>query len=331
MFSAFLHATRDHPSLKEVLRTLRPRISRSRFRCVCRYRRQFLRFCRAYKLTPLPAEPSTVARYMQALRPHHTSKSIGAVLTPVCAMHREAGYPSPRRGGFISKLFRAYEKEDAVKRELVESYTLEQFEEICQSFVREDIYTRRLHAVVTCAFWGELEALEIVQLNLNKLDRFEDHWVFRDVGIRRRRVTLDRCRNPQRCPINALERWLAVAGLTEGLVFRAVSYWTGEPFGRALTRSTIAQTWEGARSDLPPHLPRLPLMAFRAGHQVASFHAGVSYATMAVRGGYTKQIDLLRRLHKIITPRPEGRRLEPIGRRAASGRRQRRKLTLGHS
>jgi len=290
-----------------------------------------LRFCRAYHLAPLPAETSTVARYILALRRHYTGKSISTALIPVCAMHREAGYPSPRRGEFISKLFRAYEKEDAAKRELVESYSLEQFEQICQSFVGEDLYTRRAHAVVTCAFWGELEALELVQLDLDKLDRFDDHWVFRDVGVRRRRVTLDRCKNPQHCPIEALKRWLAVAGLTAGIVFRAVSPWSGKPYGRALTRSSVARDWELRRRELPPELPRLPLTAFRAGHQVASFHAGVSYATMAVRGGYTKQIDLLRRLHKIITPRPGGRRLEPTGRRAASSRRRGRKLTLSHS
>jgi hypothetical protein len=328
MFSALLYAKSEHPTLRAVLRTLRPRLKRAKFRQVCRVRRQFLRFCRAYRLVPLPAEPSTMIRYVQALRLHETAKSVTTKLTPVCRMHREAGFASPRGHELVAKLLRAYEKEDAAKREPVQSYTVEQVEEICDTFVGEDIYTRRTHAIITSAFWGELDAEELIDLDLGNLDRFPDHWIFRNVGIRRRRVTLDRCKNPQHCPIKTLERWLRVARLTNGKVFRAASHWSGKPWGSALQRTTIALYWNERRKRLAPHLPRLPLTAFRASHQVAAFHAGVSYATMAERGGYTRHIDLLRRLHRIITPQPGGRQLEPIGRRASGGRRRRQRLML---
>jgi hypothetical protein len=312
---------RDVPGVWE---TLRPRRARARLRRSARELRLFRRFCRAYGLQAVPAEPATVLRFITALHRYYRAKSILTMLQVLVEAHRESGYPSPRRMPLVRATIAGWIKEDA-RTHSPPGYTLAELRQICAPLTGEDPQTRRDQAILTVAFWGQLGAAEITALDLGTLERYADHWRFHGVGTwRRRTITLDRAREAAVCPVTALERWLRVAGITDGKVFRQVSCWTCPSAATGICRNTAVETLKRCTRSLPEDLKR-PFSALRTGMLEAAFHAGVPLATLAERGGYGKDIDLRRRLHAIVTPQPGDPPLPPAGRRAPSGRRAKRR------
>jgi hypothetical protein len=187
----------------------------------------------------------------------------------------------------------------------------------------DDLHTLRDHAMVTSAYWGQLEGREVVDLDLDRLERCVDWWVFRDVGWRHRTVILDRCANPQYCAIATIERWLAASGITSGKVFLRIHYngtLRGSGMGRGAASTALAK-----RLAAHPELPKVPFTALRAGNQERAFHAGVSYETMITRSGYVRQTQFEKRMRRVVRAVEGDRSIRADGQRATSEPRRRRR------
>jgi hypothetical protein len=324
VFAQYLWARAAQEAAPDITSALTPRWSRYRTRAYARLLRLYRRFCRANSLTPYPASPSTIVRYVRALRGHYGTKSIRTMLQPICATHHELGFLSPRRMPIVQSLLSAWEKEDAPRRKRAQVCTLVRLRDICSRLTGEDPLTRRDHAMFCVAFWGMMTLSEVTALDLSTCRRHGDHWVFENVGTRKRRVTLDRCNDKRICPLDTLERWLRAAGISSGKVFRQVSCWTGPSALKGLAVNTVCARWKAATAYLPAE-SQVSFDGLRAGMIEAAFHSGASLATLAERGGYGTNIDLLRRLRRVVTPKPNDPKLPPAGRRAPSGRRGRKR------
>lgn len=72
----------------------------------------FASFCTSASLSPLPASPETIVRYLGSVRARGTvaAGSLGPYLSPIAALHALAGYPSPTSDALVRSAKRGYRR-----------------------------------------------------------------------------------------------------------------------------------------------------------------------------------------------------------------------------
>jgi AraC-like DNA-binding protein len=319
MFSSFLYAVRDKPEFRHVIDLLRPKMSRANFQAFTRNLRMFRRFCRAYGLVPAPATRDTLLRYIHALRRHYARTSILQILQPIATMHRECGYQSPRSDRLVTLTLQAMKKSFAKQRFAV-PMLLASFCRLMGLLPTSTPKELRARAVCATAYWGMLSSAELGTLSLDRCDRGPDTWTFYEVGARRRTVEIERARDPQYCPIAALQRYMTAFKIRKGQLWRNCSF-NGAPRSTAAKHMTLNRDFTTCAAMQLIEFRGFTFDSLRTGSLEEAFHAGVSYRLLVERAGFSDEPQLLRRLHQITTYRAGDRALPHAGHRARGRKR----------
>jgi site-specific recombinase XerD len=188
----------------------------------------FAAWCSPRGLSPLPADPATVLRYLASVADQLAVATIRRRLTSIAVTHKAAGHPDPTKDEAIVRTWRGIRRTRTVaqrKVRAVRSSVLRQLVEPLSETWPADVRDR---AILTLGMAAALRRSEIVAIDV-------EHVTVDEEGLRLR---IPRSKRDQEgegalvgvlngarwetCPVTAWEAWLEVSGIGTGPAFRAV-------------------------------------------------------------------------------------------------------------
>jgi len=205
---------------------------------------QFLEWCGARRVFPLPATPETVAGYIADLAGKRKPSTIRRHLASISVAHQAKGLESPTRALLVRTTFagiRRLKGGSLVKKAPVRVTHLVRLAEV----LPDSLQGVRDRAIFLVGYAGAFRRGELVEL-----DARDVCFVPEGVRITVRRSKTDQdgrgvtkdinhASNPQNCPVKALAQWMAAAGIAEGPLFRPVNR-HGRVLAARLTPQSVA-------------------------------------------------------------------------------------------
>ena len=255
--------------------------------------RHFEEWCDAANLVPLPAEPSTVAAYVDALAATHKAATIQRRLVSIKKAHRGAGLEVPTDDPLVKLAWRAVRRRIGVAQDAKAPLLTNDV----KAMVAKLPSTRagaRDRALLLLGFSGAFRRSELVALRVGDLEFNTDGVTVRirksktDPESRGRKVGIPFGRSSASCPVRAARAWLDGAGITTGPVFRAMQ--RGGRVGRAALsdRAVALVVKRVARAaGLDPR--RYAGHSLRAGLATAAAIAGASERSIMKQTGHVSE------------------------------------------
>lgn len=257
----------------------------------------FETWCTAQGRTALPAAPLTVGLYLAA---HETMLSVATLarrLSSIAVAHRRAGAPMDTRHPAIADVMAGLRRQHGTAQRHAEALTTTRLRQVLAP-LGDSLGDRRDAALLLVGMAAALRRSELVALDVADVAVLPE-------GLR---VTLRRSKTDQdgagtvlaisrtstvTCPVAAYEAWLAVSGITDGAVFRAVNR-HGRVGGR-LSGQAIALIVQrraaAAGLDAPA---RYSGHSLRAGFATAAAEAGLGEIRIAQQTRHASMTSLRR-------------------------------------
>ena len=197
--------------------------------------RHFAQWCDRNGLSSLPATPSTVALYLTSLaKPGEGEKprkaaTITRRLTSINAAHKETGLDSPATMNhrLVADTLHGIRRNLGVAQTRKKPLTRDRIVKLIGSLVGP-IAAARDKALLLIGFAGSLRRSELAALQVNEVT-----WHRKGITLfiprsktdqegEGREVEIPLGSQDLTCPVMALENWLKIGPVTEGLVFRSV-------------------------------------------------------------------------------------------------------------
>lgn len=273
------------------------------------YRRSWATFqawCEGHGLSALPAEPGTVALFlMSRAKQGRKVATLQVDLAAISQAHKAAGLASPRSGAQVAEVMKGIRRTKGVAQVQKTAITPAQLRAIVAE-LPETLLGLRDRALLLVGFITACRRSELVALDVADL---APHARGRELVVRRSKTDQegrgiskavpystacpgdDSCRDAL-CPVHALERWIAAAGISEGPIFRSVNR-----HGRVGDRLTGAAVARVVKRSL--ELVGIPAEDFaghslRSGFVTAAVEAGKSSLEVRQQTGHRSDVILAR-------------------------------------
>lgn len=235
----------DECDIQTALAFVRQARAESTLRIYAADMRVFATWCAARNLTTIPAPAATVSAFLAGearagRRPATVERRAAAIRHAHCA----AGHPSPTDDALVRATLAGIRRSLGVAARKKAPVTVERLRDMLAQ-VGDDFRGSRDRALLLLGFAGAFRRSELAALRVEDLEETA-HGLL--VYIRRsktdqegrgRQVAIPYGRD--HCPVRALRRWLARAGILSGPIFRGIDR-GGRLDDRALNDRTIART-----------------------------------------------------------------------------------------
>jgi integrase len=226
----------------------------------------------------IPADAGTVARYLA----HHASMlspaTLARRLVGIRRAHLDHGFHDPTGADLVRTVLRGIRRFRAQPQRRVAPLVAEELFAVCTGLGNStrDIRDR---ALLLVGFAGAFRRSELVALDGEDVERSNTGMI---ITIRRSKTDQEGhgrivsiARGPVGfCPVEALERWLTVAGISDGPVFRPVSK-GGTAITRRLSTEAVASIIKRRVKPLGRDAARYSGHSLRAGFASSAARAGV--------------------------------------------------------
>lgn len=249
--------------------------------------RQWQRWCTAHCCRPLPAAPETVADWLaeQAAAGRSVSRVRG-LLAAVLFVHRFKGVSFQRAHPLMDAVLAGIARSCARPSQPARPLTLSELRRLVRADAGGGLKERRDRALILVGFWGALRRSEIAALGLSGRSRVSingEGLLLHLTGTKAAQwstaVAIPRRPGPL-CAARAVERYVGMAKLSKGPLFRAISK-SGELLERPLSAAGIRHILKErfAAAGLAPE--RLSAHSLRAGFITAAANAGAAEHVIA--------------------------------------------------
>jgi len=239
----------------------------------------FETWCNARGETSLPAFPESVARYITALAETRKPATLQRRLASISVAHQAAGLPSPASAPIVRATMQGIRRTVGMAQRQAAPLMVEH---VRQAVCVLDDSPRGLRdkAILLLGLAGAFRRSELVALDVEDLE-FREQGVI--VRIRRSKTNQDGQdetkdigygAHEQTCPVRSLRKWLEVAGVGKGAVFRAVSP-AGEVSPRRLRDRAVSRIVKGAAKRIGLSPEQFSGHSLRAGFVTQGYREGV--------------------------------------------------------
>lgn len=187
----------------------------------------FTAWCDDHGVASLPAFPGTIAAYLADLASDHKVATLQRRLAAINAAHRLASTESPTGDEKVRLVLQGIRRRNGVAADQVRPLSPNDLRKMVTA-LPGNLAGSRDRALLLLGFAGAMRRSELVALNVEDLDTTDDGVI---VHIRRsktdqeaagREVGIPYGASTALCPVTALERWMAMAKITSGPIFRRV-------------------------------------------------------------------------------------------------------------
>jgi integrase len=201
-------------------------------------------WCQAHALHALPALPGTLVAYLGDEASRLSVATLGRRLTTISQAHKSQGFDSPTSKPEVRLVMAGIRRTKGTAQAAKAAILTQDLRHMVAALPATTVGLRD-RALLLLGFAGALRRSELVALDLRDLE-FTSEGIA--VTIRRsksdqegegRTVGIPRGRCLGTCPVEAVQRWLELAGIKDGPVFHRVSR-GGRVLGGRLSAQTVA-------------------------------------------------------------------------------------------
>jgi integrase len=195
----------------------------------------------------IPATPQMVANYIAAFAGTHAIATIQRRLIAIHQAHTEQGVKSPVMDRLVKRTMQGIRRTFGVAQRRVKALVKTDLLEMLVMVNRQKpLKAARDRALLLVGFAGALRRSELVAIQCNDITRFEAGM---EINLPRsktdqegvgRTVWIPHAKDAERCPVAALDEWLARADISRGPVFRWVSRHDNLVGDKGLTSQSVA-------------------------------------------------------------------------------------------
>lgn len=258
----------------------------------------FTTWCEGAGLPALPADPSTVARYLTAVSADYKVATLTRRLSGISVAHGYAGYESPTHARLVKDTLRGIRRRRAGEQQTQKEAADTDIIRAMVAHLGEttgDIHDR---ALLLIGFAAALRRSELVAIDVNDIRFTKDGIVLTvrksktDQEGEGREVGIPYGSRTETCPVRSTREWLEHASITEGAVFRHINR-HGQVKAR-LNAGSVARIVKqaAAAAGLDPTL--FAGHSLRAGLATAAAAAGVNERSIMDQTGH-KSLTVARR------------------------------------
>jgi site-specific recombinase XerD len=267
----------------------------------------FSAWCAAHGLAALPAAPETVALFLADQAQNHVAAStLNRRLAAIKCAHEAKGHATPTTHKGVTAALKGIRRAKGVAPTKKKAATADLVKEMVRC-CPDTLTGKRDRALLLLGFAGAFRRAELVALTVADL-------AFEADGLR---VTIRRSKTDQEaagqviaiphgsvlfCPVTALKRWLTVAGIAAGPIFRAVGK-GGRIGGAALSDKSVTKRVKHYAGEVGLDAADFAAHSLRAGFVTSAAEAGASIFKMAevsrhrstdVLAGYVRSANLFK-------------------------------------
>lgn len=190
----------------------------------------------------LPATQEMVARYLADYAASLSTNTLQHRLAALSRWHTTHGFPDPTKAPMVRQVMKGIRTLHPAQEKRAKPLQLDVLQRLdawlqaaAEAAQAQDDRAAALRhvrdrALVLLGFWRGFRSDELVRLRIEHVDVVQGEgltcFVPRSKGDRNAEGRTFRCPALSRmCPVSAYESWLAMSGLTEGPVFRAIDRW----------------------------------------------------------------------------------------------------------
>ena len=240
----------------------------------------------------LPADESTVIRYLLAHADSLNTRTLALRLTALSQWHVYQGFSDPAGTPTVRKTLAGMARLHGQPKKKARALPLEDLEAIvAQLAAVGTLKSLRDSALLQLGFFGGFRRSELASLTLADLSWQREGLV----------ITLPRSKTDQSgegivkaiplgqgvcCPATALRAWLDAAAITAGPLLRTVNQW-GQVGDKALHASSINTILEScAKLSSLDYVPELSSHSLRRGMATSAHRAGADFQAIKRQGGW---------------------------------------------
>lgn len=202
----------------------------------------FVNWCNGFGVSPLPAEPGTVAHYIEHLRktpqenngkPYKLS-AIRKKVTAISQAHEISGQDNPTKSSLVSRALKSLAKKRKFTAVQPEPLMIDEARLIVDNMTGE-VRESRDKALILLGIGGMLRESELVALKGENLKFKHDRVIIHievsktdqggqgeDISVMRFVDETDGNSPSKYCPVQALEDWIKFANINQGGIFRQI-------------------------------------------------------------------------------------------------------------
>jgi integrase len=195
----------------------------------------------------VPATPEMVADYAAKFAGVHAVATLQRRLIALHQAHTERGFASPVMDRLVKRTMQGIRRTFGVAQRRVKALVKTDLLEMLVMVNRQKpMKAARDRALLLIGFAGALRRSELVVIQCADITRFEAGM---EINLPRsktdqegvgRTVWIPHAKDSERCPVAALDQWLALSGISRGPVFRWVSRHDSLVGDKALTPQSVA-------------------------------------------------------------------------------------------
>jgi integrase len=189
----------------------------------------FALWCQCYGLDSLPAEPDTVALYLTAIAGQDAAvATLRKRLVAISQAHKAVGLPSPTQTETVRRTIGGIARTRGTRQRQVAPLRLTGLKAMLEATPEDDLLAVRDRAVLLLGFAGGMRRSEIAALNVEDLTEVDEgldvliRWGKTDQEGTGRTIGIPRGRHAETCPVLAVQRWITLAELHGGPLFRGM-------------------------------------------------------------------------------------------------------------
>ncbi len=188
-------------------------------------------WCETQNITALPATPETVVNYINDLADHAAANTLSRRLSAISENHKAAGYyrTNPILTPLVKSTMQAIRREKGTQQHPKKPVLLEDLAKLEPYFAPFGITGSRDKALIFLGFSGAFRRSELVALQFDDLT-FAEQGVI--IHIKRSKgdqeglgeqIAIPYHTDTDLCPVRALRRWLDLAPILSGSIFRPIN------------------------------------------------------------------------------------------------------------
>ncbi len=249
----------------------------------------FLSFCRGHGLEAAPATERAVALYLSARAEDLAPSTLSQRMAAIQHAHDERGLNSPTRSKAVQNVMRGIRRESDRTPEQAPPLLTEHIENMVDALPGDGDPTsdkaqggteaeaawlrgKRDRALILTGFAGAFRRSELAALRQEHIDPRPDGLLVTvpesktDQEGEGQLVAIRRIEDSGYCPVSALRRWVAVASIEDGAVFRGV------PRSGIISRDAITGRTVGNAVKRAAEAAGLPQADSYTGHSLRAGH-----------------------------------------------------------
>ena len=186
----------------------------------------------------LPASSESVVHYLAAYGAQLSSNTLRTHLAALAQWHQQYGFDDPTKASRVRDVLRGIQalhpqpikQAEALQLQMLEACIEGLVGQLSSDLVALQLRAARDQALILIGFWRALRGDELCRLRVEHIQVREGHEleIFlasskTDRDHRGRTLVVPALK--RLCPVDAYQHWLAVSGINQGPVFRAIDRW----------------------------------------------------------------------------------------------------------